>query len=311
MVKFIIIALVGVIVYLGVTKLLSSAKSNPYTVKHRVRNLSKMNDLSDFSNKKKKEAKGLFSFITVSQGFRAYIMSSGIKLKPEEFVVFWFISIAFPTVLMFTIKGISLWVIFGAIVGAFAPALWIKISRKKRIHKFNMQLNDALIIIGNSLRSGFTFRHALARVAEDLPDPISEEFRRVIREVNYGGNIEQSLGQLALKMESRELEIINSAVIIQQRSGGNLADIIEKVGETISDRIQMRNKIRALTAQGRMSGWVIALIPVVIVLFISFANPEYMSVFYTNPIGMGAMTIAIVLEITGLVIINKMVNVKY
>lgn len=312
MIKFFIIIIVGILVYSLVTIILMSSNSSSYVVKDRVKNLSRMNDLSDFSSKKKdKDSKGLFSFITVSNNFKAYMMSSGIKLKPEEYVVFWFVCTIFPMLLVLLIKGFGIVFILAGVLGALIPPFWVKISRKKRIEKFNAQLNDALIIIGNSLRSGFTFRHALARVAEDLPDPISEEFRRVIREVNYGANIEESLGQLAKKMQSKELEIINSAVVIQQRSGGNLAEIIDKVSETISDRIQMKNKIRALTAQGRMGGLVIAGIPIVLTGALMFINPEYIMVLFNTPIGLVFTVTGIALEIMGFYFINKLVDVKY
>ena len=187
----------------------------------------------------------------------------------------------------------------------------MQISRRKRIAKFNNQLNDALLIIGNSLRSGFTFRHSLSRVAEDLPDPISEELRRVIREVNYGASINDSLGQLAKKMESKELEIINSAVIIQQRSGGNLAEIIDKVSETISERIKMKNKIKALTAQGRMSGIVIGAIPVFLAFMLYLINPGYMLTFFDSTAGIIILIFSFIWEVIGFIIINKMVDVKY
>ncbi|WP_454995017.1 type II secretion system F family protein, partial [Bulleidia extructa] len=185
------------------------------------------------------------------------------------------------------------------------------ISKKKRLALFNKQLPEALVIIGNCLRSGFTFRHALARVSEDLPNPISEELKRVIREVNYGRKLEESLGELASRTNSAELEMINSAVTIQQRSGGNLAEIVEKVTETINDRINIRNQIRVLTTQGRYSGMLIGLLPVFLLIILTFINPEYMNSFFNTSIGRVMLAISAILEITGFLLIQKIVNIKY
>ena len=294
--------------YILNSKLFSSIK-----VKDRLKNIRKMSDLSDLSgnNKNKKNTTSIFSFISVSNKFKANLLSSGIKLKAEEYIVFWVVVTILPMLLFTIIRGFSVISILVGLLFFSIPPVWMQISRRKRIAKFNNQLNDALLIIGNSLRSGFTFRHSLSRVAEDLPDPISEELRRVIREVNYGASINDSLGQLAKKMESKELEIINSAVIIQQRSGGNLAEIIDKVSETISERIKMKNKIKALTAQGRMSGIVIGAIPVFLAFMLYLINPGYMLTFFDSTAGIIILIFSFIWEVIGFIIINKMVDVKY
>ena len=184
-------------------------------------------------------------------------------------------------------------------------------ARAKRIKMFANQLNEALLIISNALRAGFTFRHALARVAEDLPDPISQEFRRVVREVNYGMSIDESLAGVAGRMQSKEMDMVNSAVVIQQRTGGNLAEIIEKVTITISDRIKIKNTVRVLTAQGRASGWVIGGLPVFLLAYLSLSAPDYVSVFFTTSIGRVALVLAAILEGIGFFIINRLVDIKY
>ena len=144
-----------------------------------------------------------------------------------------------------------------------------------------------------------------------MPDPISQEFRRVVREVNYGMSIDESLAGVAERMQSRELDMVNSAVIIQQRTGGNLAEIIEKVSITISDRIKIKNAVRVLTAQGRISGWIIGGLPVFLLVYLSLSAPDYVSVFFTTGLGRMALLLAAVLEIIGFFIISRLVNIKY
>lgn len=311
-IKLLLIGAIGTIVYYLVFTILSGDLLASSRVNRRVKHLTKMNEINGANvNKNSQPGSSVFSFIVVSDKFKRNLMTSGIKLKAEEYVVFWIVVTLLPMMLYSLIKGFSFMSLIIAGICFFSVPAWVKTARKKRMQKFNYQLNDALLIISNSLRSGFTFRHAIARVAEDLPDPISEELRRVIREVNYGANIEDSLRGLAEKMQSKELAMINSAVAIQQRSGGNLAEIIDKVSETISDRIEMKGKIRALTAQGRMGGIIIALIPVVIGLAVSVINPGYMKIFFESPIGIFFLILSIIWELIGFLVISKIVDVKY
>lgn len=313
--SYLLIFIIGVVMYYFVYTILSDPSIFFFKIKKRVNKLIRMQDLSDFEqsglSKNGYNNKSVFSFINASNVLKRTIMSSGLRLKPEEFLIFWFSITFFPSIIYSMIFGFSFNSIIIIIIGFIIPPIMINVSRKKRISNFNIQLNDALVIISNSLRAGFTFRHAVARVAEDLPNPISEELKRVIREVNYGAKIEDSLGNLAERMQSKELGMINSAVIIQQKSGGNLAEIIEKVSLTISERIQMKNQIKALTAQGRMSGIVIAAIPVFIGVALLFINPSYILIFFENPIGIAFFIFSIILEIIGFLIIQKLVDIKY
>jgi len=253
----------------------------------------------------------VLSFINISENLRRYLLTTGLPLKPEEFILLWgATALILPLITFILNLGLSTMVLF-FIVGLLLFPLMAEISKKKRLALFNKQLPEALVIIGNCLRSGFTFRHALARVSEDLPNPISEELKRVIREVNYGRKLEESLGELASRTNSAELEMINSAVTIQQRSGGNLAEIVEKVTETINDRINIRNQIRVLTTQGRYSGMLIGLLPVFLLIILTWISPNYMNSFFKTSIGKVMLVVSVILETTGFLLIQKIVNIKY
>lgn len=309
-----VVLLAGAAAYLLVFAFYGAAHS-PRSSRQRIRKLIHMQDIADFSagagSDKNADAGSRFSFIKVSETLRRYLMGSGIRVKPDEFIVLWFVSaFLLPLLGMVLFSSHTLTVLMG-ILGFALPPLLVRSARAKRIKLFGNQLNEALLIIGNALRAGFTFRHALARVAEDLPDPISQEFRRVVREVNYGMSIDESLAGVAERMQSRELDMVNSAVIIQQRTGGNLAEIIEKVSITISDRIKIKNAVRVLTAQGRISGWIIGGLPVFLLVYLSLSAPDYVSVFFTTGLGRMALLLAAVLEIIGFFIISRLVDIKY
>ena len=245
----------------------------------------------------------VLSFINISENLRRYLLTTGLPLKPEEFILLWgATALILPLITFILNLGLSTMVLF-FIVGLLLFPLMAEIAKKKRLALFNKQLPEALVIIGNCLRSGFTFRHALARVSEDLPNPISEELKRVIREVNYGRKLEESLGELASRT--------NSAVTIQQRSGGNLAEIVEKVTETINDRINIRNQIRVLTTQGRYSGMLIGLLPVFLLIILTWISPNYMNSFFKTSIGKVMLVVSVILETTGFLLIQKIVNIKY
>ncbi|MCI6272928.1 MAG: type II secretion system F family protein [Erysipelotrichaceae bacterium] len=310
----IIVIIISVLMYLVIYNLLDFQNLFLIKTKSRINKLIRMTDIADFNQATASAGVkdyNYFSFIKVSDSLKRNLMSSGLKLKAEEFVAMWFAITVIPTILYTIFKGFGAMTLLVMLLGFISPLLILNISKRRRIAKFSVQLNDALIIIGNSLRTGFTFRHALARVSEDLPDPISEELRRVIREVNYGAKLEDSLGALANRMNSKELNMINSAVIIQQRTGGNLAEIIDKVSLTISDRIKMKNQIKTLTAQGKTSGIIMALIPVAILLSLFFMSPDYIMVFFTTQIGISIFAFSIFWEFIGFMFIKKLVDIKF
>lgn len=283
------------------------------TIKKRIDKISSITSMSDMNKESiySNDDLGILSWIKISDKLKRHLLASGIKLKPQEFIIIWFgTGVLLPLIYYIIMQSISSTLLV-FIVGISVPYLYVNYSKSKRSKIFNIQLSPALLIISNSLRSGFTFRHALARVAQDLPDPISEEFKRVIREVNYGAKLDESLSDLADRMNSDELKMINSAVSIQQKAGGNLAHVIEMVSVTITDRINIKKSINTLTAQGKASGMVIGLLPVFILVALMIVSPSYISIFFETKIGMAMLVISLLLEIMGFLLIRKIVDIKY
>jgi tight adherence protein B len=165
--------------------------------------------------------------------------------------------------------------LFLAIVGYLAPGVFVKVHQNRRRAKFISQLADALMLLTNSLRSGYGFLKGLELIAKEMSDPISKELNRMLREVNLGATVDQALLNLGKRIDSQDLDIVISAYLIQKDVGGNLTEIMEKVAETIRERLRIQGDIRVLTAQGKLSGLVVGLLPVFLFLFFLLKSPDY------------------------------------
>jgi len=174
--------------------------------------------------------------------------------------------------------------IFFAVVGFLVPALMVRVHQNRRRAKFVSQLADALMLLTNSLRSGYGFLKGLELIAKEMNDPISKELNRMLREVNLGATVEQALTSLGRRINSQDLDIVISAFLIQKDVGGNLTEIMEKVAETIRERLRIQGDIRVLTAQGRLSGLIVGLLPLVLFLFFLFRTPDYFKPMFEPPL---------------------------
>jgi tight adherence protein B len=165
----------------------------------------------------------------------------------------------------------------GAIVFSFLPNIYLAQRARSRIKAFNNQLGDTITMMANALRGGYSFLQTLDLVAREAPSPISGEFRRVVQEVGLGRTTEDALQNLLRRMPSDDLELLITAVNIQMEVGGNLAQILDTIGHTIRERVRIKGEIQTLTAQGRISAWVITGLPIALGIFISILNPTYMA----------------------------------
>lgn len=254
--------------------------------------------------------KASFSFIKIPEKVKGSIISSGVNLRSEEFVMLW-ISVTFiPAMLFFIFFSNTLVAIMIALVGAFAPPVYVNMKNKKRLVSFGNQLGDALMLMSNGLRAGFSFEQVLETVAREMPDPVSTEFARVTRELKMGMTLEKSLTALTERMQSTDMRLLTSAVLIQRQVGGNLAEILDTICVTIQDRIKIKNNIKTMSAQGRISGLIVGALPIFLFVMISTINGEYMEMFYTITLGRIMLIIAICMEAAGFFIIRKMINLE-
>lgn len=199
-------------------------------------------------------------------------------------------------------------IVFGAL-GVYVPHLALRIAKKKRLEKFNHQLVDALAYMSNAMRAGQALPQALALVVREMPAPISQEFGILIREYNLGVPIDEALRGMDERVGSDELGLTVNAVIISRRTGGNITEVFDNIGETIRDRLRLEGKVHSLTAQGRMQGVVLACLPLFIGGLFFWQEPSLMRRLFTWPGILGALAI-IVLEVIGWLLIRHVTNVE-
>lgn len=306
--------MVAVSIYLILYILLST--HGPVKVRDRISKYFKENNVNDVQeqfirekneeeNKRKKER-----FKIASKEFSNYIASSGIKLRANEFIYFWAGLTLVPMMVVLLFSGNIITGAALSIIGISIPPFIVSNARKKREELFNKQLGDATVIMGNSIKGGFTFLQSMENIAEEMQPPISNEFAKVLREIHYGVKQEDALNHMVERTKNKDLELLISAVMTSAQVGSNLSDILDTISSTIRDRIRIKNEIKTLTAQGRMSGLVIGLLPIVLILAIMVMTPSYFEGFFDSTIGKILIAISLVLEITGFAIINKIINIK-
>lgn len=212
------------------------------------------------------------------------------------------------------VGGILIQTVLGAVVGAaigvIAGLMWLSIRIKRRQDAFAGQLSDMLTMVSNALRSGFSFMQAIELVAKEMGDPMSKELTKVIAEIRIGTTMDKSLEEMARRMQSSDFELVVTAVEIQRQVGGNLAQILDTICETVQNRVRMRREVNSITAQGRMSGWVLAGLPFVIAMLLEMVNPAYINILFEETTGKIAIGVAIGMEIVGFLFIRKIVNIR-
>ncbi|HOX39490.1 MAG TPA: type II secretion system F family protein [Candidatus Brocadiia bacterium] len=204
-------------------------------------------------------------------------------------------------------------VILPAIAGLFVillPFIYVKIALSRRINKIQAQLADALDLIANSMRAGHGFNAAIQNVADEAPDPIGEEFQRLYDELAFGIQADECLRNLSERIPIMDVKFFVTAVIIQRETGGNLAEILDSIGETIRERFRIFGQIKTLTAQGRLSGWILGMLPFGIGLAIYVLNKPYMSLLINEEIGHKMILGGLVLQSIGGLLIRKIVTIK-
>jgi tight adherence protein B len=238
------------------------------------------------------------------------LKSSGLELSAEEFVMLrWFLTVVTGGVFFFLFNNI-IFLLVGGILGYITPKSWVKRKIKQRIEKFNQGLPDMISTIIGSLRSGYSFAQAFKTVVEECDAPVKDEIGLLLKEMNYGITMEDALNNLNIRMPSSDLELMIQAVLIQRQVGGNLAGVLEIILGTIRDRNRIQRNVRTLTSQGRLSGRVIGLLPLVLGLVIFLINPEYISILFSNPIGVLIISIGLVSGIIGFILINKLTKIE-
>src|SRR6185369_2432983 len=207
--------------------------------------------------------------------------------------------------------------ILGFLLGFFLPRLWLGRRKSGRLKAFNKQLPDTVTLIANALRAGSSFLQAIELVVRESRPPISTEFGRVIREVNLGLPFDVALENMVRRVKSEDFELMATAIAIQHQVGGNLAEILDSIAFTIRERIRIKGEIRTLTAQQRLSGYVVGALPSFLDFFIFLAAPKFFDPMFAKPpeligipAGIWLLGIAVIAMLTGFQFIRKIVDIE-
>ncbi|MBF6599663.1 MAG: type II secretion system F family protein [Dehalococcoidia bacterium] len=243
----------------------------------------------------------------------AKLERADLSIQPSEFVVLRFglaiAGLAVPLVLVPGVFGLVIALVL-ALVGYNAPKFYVKRRIQKRIDKLNQQLPEALTIISNALKAGFGLLQALNSASDQLEHPIATELGRAIHEMNIGSSAEEALLALSERSKSYDLDIVVTAIIVQRTVGGNLGEILDTVAGTMRERIRIRGEIQTLTAQQKLTGIVIGLLPIGIGILFEIMSPGYISPLFTTTLGKILIAISAVLEVIGVLVIQRILNIE-
>ena len=197
-------------------------------------------------------------------------------------------------------------------MGRYAPRFYVQRQKAKRLRAFNSQLSDTVGLLSSALRSGYSFLQAMELVSREGPSPVAGEFERVVREVGLGLSPEEALANLVRRTESDDLELMVTVINVQREVGGNLAEVLDSIGNTIRERVKLIGEIRVLTAQQKYSGYIVGLLPVGLSLILLVINPKYLiSVFQTTTwCGWTMFGCAGIMILAGFFFIQRIVDIK-
>lgn len=242
------------------------------------------------------------------------LLRANIKLYPQEFLAIKIILPVLTMSLCFILINISKVMILLALIATpiawIIPSLVVNLKINKRMKILNAQLCDAITLIANSIKAGFSFFQSIDVLIKEMSGPIAEEFAILQNEISLGVDTESALQNLVDRVKSDDLELAVVAISIQRQVGGNLAEVLENISSTIRERIRIKGEVKTVTAQGRMSGLIIALLPIGISLVLALIDPNHIKTLFVEPLGIVMFIYCCIMEFVGVMMIKKIVDVK-
>jgi len=244
-----------------------------------------------------------------SKGLEIKMQQAGWPLLGSEFLALLGLAGAAGGIFIMMLMLDLRYALLAAVVTSGLLLLFLNLTIRRRQVLFSSQLGDALAMMSNAMRSGFSFVQGIQLVAKELPPPISLEFSKSFAEVQLGASVESALLNMGRRVQSSDLNLVITAVLIQKQVGGNLAQIFDTIEATIAERIKMKGEIRTLTAQGRLSAWVMGALPFGLAGLLSVATPGYLQPLFTEPIGQVLIGGALISQCIGFLIIRRIVGI--
>jgi tight adherence protein B len=241
----------------------------------------------------------------------ALLEQAGLKWTPARLMHLCLMAFAAATgavwVMLPVPKFIAVLVGLGA---ACVPFGYVILARKKRLHKWEESFPETLEFISRSMRAGHAFSVSLEMIHREFQEPISGEFRRTFEEHNLGLPLEVALQKLAIRVPSLDVHFFVSAVLLQKRTGGNLAEILDKLAQVMRERFKLRGRIKAVSAHGRMTAMALSAIPIAVAVLMFFTNPDYVTFFFSDDVGKIMLGVGVFLQIAGYLVMKKIVNIE-
>ncbi len=302
--------LVGIIVSISSEKSLVEERLGRYVEQEKAveRDASRTAVVTDWVNRRVERS-------SIGESIAKDLARADLKLKPGEYIMLMAISAAGVGIIGYVLAG-NLFAALGALVGLLIPRFYVRSQQSKRLIRFNDQLADMLNLMVNGLRAGYSTMQAMEAVSKELPSPISDEFRRVVQEMQLGVNMEKALDNLLRRIPSDDLDLVITAVNVQREVGGNLAEILDTISYTIRERVRIKGEIRVLTAQVMYSGRFLSLMPVIVMAILYVLNRAYMMEFFNPvnnariPCGYIALGVAFMLIVSGYFAMNKLGEIE-
>jgi tight adherence protein B len=213
-----------------------------------------------------------------------------------------------PACIIYALYGAaSISLVAGTLCGS-APLMWVQMKRKNRFEKFLQEMPEALELMVGAIRAGHSLIAAMGLVGAECPEPVGSEFKLCFEEQNYGLEMKTALDNLVTRVPLQELKIVTTAIMIQKESGGNLAEVLDKTTHVIRERFRLKRQVGTYTAQGRLTGWILTLLPVGLGVILYFLDPSMISILWTNPTGIKLLWASSVMMSIGGLIIRNIVN---
>jgi len=247
------------------------------------------------------------------ESLRWSLSRAGLRLRPGEYLILRALAVVLGGFLGFVFGGRIRWLftLLGLLAGLFGFGFYVRWRQNRRVIQFENQLVDVLNLIINSLRAGFSLLQAMDAVAKEMPPPAGEEFRRVVQEIQLGIPMEDALDNLLRRLPSEDLDLVITAMKINREIGGPLTELLETVVDTIRERIRLKGEIRALTAQVRYSGMILALLPIGLFLILTRIAPDYVGEFFHSGLaGYVVMGIALLLIGSGYYVMRRLGEIE-
>lgn len=233
-----------------------------------------------------------------------------INLRVNEFITIAVFAVLAVGILGYLLLNSLLGMLLFMILGAIIPHTILSIKCQSRIKAFRKQIPETLVLIANGMRAGYSFLQALNIVRQEMPAPMSEEFARLIEETSLGIPIDEALKAMGDRMNDEDFNLVITAVIIQRSAGGNLAEVLTNIEHTIRERIKVKNEIKVLTAQGKLTAVILVLLPILVSLAIYMMNPEYITTLFVEPVGRMMLGAGLLLMVFGTLVIKRIVTIK-